>query len=255
MTEQDFQRVQRMFAGHLRDPEHNLPPEGLEDRRLRIYRDLFFNNLDNFLRTGFPVLHSLLPELRWQQLVRDFMRNHTCHSPYFRDIPEAFLAFLDAGETLTADDPPFVQQLAHYEWMELVLDTRDVTPQECDPSGDLLAGAPVLSPLVEVLSYDWPVHQIGAEYQPDAPLPAPVWLLIYRDATDSVRFMEINSVTAQLLALITQWPGRAGEALLRQLATDLAHPDPEAVLRFGADLLAGLRERGVLAGVAPAEVP
>ena len=253
MTEAAFQHVQRLFASHLRDPERSPPPAGIEARRLQIYRDLFFNNLDNFLRTGFPVLHSVLPASRWQQLVRDFMRNHTCQSPYFRDIPEAFLTFLDGGDALSAGDPAFVLQLAHYEWMELVLDTRDVPVPDCDASGDLLAGAPVLSPLVEVLSYDWPVHQIGAGYQPDAPLPAPVWLLIYRDATDSVRFMEINQVTARLLGLITQRPGLSGEVILRQLAADLAHPDPEAVMRFGADLLAGLQQRGVLAGVLPVQ--
>ncbi|MCH8543217.1 MAG: putative DNA-binding domain-containing protein [Alcanivorax sp.] len=251
MTDTDFQRLQRQFAGHLRDPEQSPPPEGIEDRRLQIYRDLFFNNLDNFLRTGFPVLHSLLPALRWQRLVRDFMREHTCHSPYFRDIPEAFLAFLDTGQAQITDDLPFALQLAHYEWMELVLDTRDVTLPDCDPTGDLLAGAPVMSPLAEVLSYDWPVHQIGTAYRPEAPLQAPVWLLVYRDAADSVRFMEINAVTAHLLTLIAEQPGRTGEAQLRQLASDMGHRDVKAVLNFGADLLAGLQERGVLLGVVP----
>ena len=38
----DFQQVQRQLADHLRDPKHHAPPEGLEDRRLNIYRQLFF---------------------------------------------------------------------------------------------------------------------------------------------------------------------------------------------------------------------
>lgn len=251
MTEGGFQRLQRQLAGHLRDPEHSAPPEGIEDRRLKIYRDLFFNNLDNFLRSGFPVLHSVLPASRWQQLVRHFMRQHTCHSPYFRDIPEAFLTFLDTDDAGVTDDLPFALQLAHYEWMELVLDTRDVAMPDCDPEGDLLVGAPVISPLVEVLSYDWPVHQIGREYQPSTPLPEPVWLIVYRDASDSVKFMEINAVTAHLLALIVAQPDQTGAAQLRKLATDMAHPDVEALLSFGADLLSGMRERGVLTGVQP----
>jgi hypothetical protein len=40
----EFQRKQYEFAAHIRDPEKNAAPPGIEDRRLAIYRDLFFNN-------------------------------------------------------------------------------------------------------------------------------------------------------------------------------------------------------------------
>jgi hypothetical protein len=34
-------------------------PEGVEDRRLAIYRRLFFNNLSNLFRRNFPVIRKL----------------------------------------------------------------------------------------------------------------------------------------------------------------------------------------------------
>src|SRR3546814_9823218 len=35
------------LSHHIRDPEHNPPPPGIEDRRLQIYRELFYNNLED----------------------------------------------------------------------------------------------------------------------------------------------------------------------------------------------------------------
>ena len=249
MNEAAFQAIQRRFAAHLRDPD-NAPAPPVEERRLQIYRDLFFNNVESFLRLGFPVLHRLLPAARWQALARAFLVQHRCQSPYFRDISREFVTFLasDAFQPAT-DDPPFLCELAHYEWMELVLDTSEASLPESGfhPGGDLLVGAPVLSPLVCVLSYHWPVHRIGPAYQPQAPLPQPVWLLVYRDAEDRVRFMEINAVTARLLALMQAQPLHSGKRLLTALAGELGQP-PDGVLRHGAGLLDGLRQRGILLG-------
>ncbi|WP_245932442.1 DNA-binding domain-containing protein [Isoalcanivorax indicus] len=244
-----FQAVQRAFAAHLRDPAAHPVPPGLEARRVEIYRSLVFNNVSQFLSGTFPVLTSLLPAARWQTLVRDFLRLHRSHSPYFRDIPEAFLTFL-ADSGTDADDPPWLGALAHYEWMELVLDTDDTPAPEVDsPDGDLMQHIPVLSPWCAVLAYDWPVHRLCATFQPTEPLAAPVWLLVYRDREEQVRFMELNALTA---ALVQQMQGngtQTGQALLHGLAAAMQHPSPDSVLAFGADLLADLQARGVIAGI------
>ena len=38
------------FAAHIRDPENQAGPAGVEDRRMDIYRQLFFNNISIFIR-------------------------------------------------------------------------------------------------------------------------------------------------------------------------------------------------------------
>ena len=60
-----FQELQYAFAAHIRDPESNAAPEGIEDRRLAVYRELFYNNVQSLLTSTFPVLRE-----RWWAMAR-----------------------------------------------------------------------------------------------------------------------------------------------------------------------------------------
>lgn len=244
-----FQRLQYAFAAHLRDPAHQPPPEGIEDRRLRIYRELFFNNVEDFLANAFPVLRRLYAAPEWQALVRDFYARHRCSDPQFNGVAEEFVRYLDAERGEVAGDPPFLRELAHYEWVELALAIADetLTPVHADPNGDLLEGRPCLSPLAWPLVYAWPVHRIGPDFQPGAPASTPTCLVVYRTRQDEVRFLEINPVTARLLELLTAHPDLSGRALIAMLAGELG-TDPAALLEAGAEMLQGLRGRDILLG-------
>ena len=68
------------------------------------------------------------------------------------------------------------------------------------PAADAAHGTAVLNPAMLLLAYDWPVQRIGPLWRPRK--PAPVQLLVYRDAGDAVRFMQLNPVTARLVALL-----------------------------------------------------
>ena len=37
---------QLTLSRYLRDPEHNPPPPGIEARRLKVYRELFYNGIE-----------------------------------------------------------------------------------------------------------------------------------------------------------------------------------------------------------------
>lgn len=249
MTELSFQLTQRQFAAHLRDPETVSPPPDIEPRRLKIYLDLFYNNIENFLRNGFPVLRSLLDDTRWHALVRAFFRGHACASPYFIEIPREFVEFLADGSAPAADYPPFMVELAHYEYMELALEVaREELPRMgVNPEGDLMSAAPFLSPLMCVLSYRWPVHHIAADFIPEEPLVDPVFLVVYRDPEDRVCFLEINAITAGLLQKIEASPRQPGRQILADLARDLGLGQ-EQTLQFGAQALEQLRARHILLG-------
>ena len=99
-----------------------------------------------------------------------------------------------------------------------------------------------------MLNYRWPVHQIGPEHRPETPPEQPVWLLVYRNAEDRVAFMEINAVTARLLALMQEQPLSSGEQLLQTLGDEMGFQDRAALLSFGADLLQRLRDRELILG-------
>lgn len=246
---QDFQQLQIAFAAHLRAPEdHGF--DAAEDRRLKIYRDLFYNNVEDCLAGAFPVLRRISGDAAWHARVRDFYARHRCGAPQFHRVPEEFLQFLEQERGEHADDPPFLRDLAHYEWVELSLsiDPTELTPELADPNGDLLAGVPQLSPLAWMLAYDWPVHRIGPDCLPEAPGPAPTYLVVNRDRQDRVRFLELNPVAARLFQLIEAASPASGRDLLDRIAAELGHADAQAVIDEGARLLMQWRERDILLG-------
>ncbi|MGB5735805.1 MAG: putative DNA-binding domain-containing protein, partial [Thiohalocapsa sp.] len=167
-TQPDFFAVQTRFAGHIRDPKHQSPPAGIEDRRMAIYRELFFNNISTLLETSFPVLRKLLPDGHWRDMIRDFLVHHRCQTPLFLEISQEFLDYLASERQPNPADPPFLLELAHYEWVELALSVSDdeVDASLIDANGDLMAGTPVISPVAWNLSYRFPVHRIGPNFQP-----------------------------------------------------------------------------------------
>lgn len=249
MSVPGFQKRQREFAAHLRDPVRNACA-GIEDRRLRIYRELFYNNVEDCLASAFPVLRRLSADAVWHARVRDFYARHRSAAPQFHRVPEEFLRFLEAERGEHPDDPPFLRELAHYEWVELELSISplELTPEIADPNGDLLAQPPLLSPLAWTLAYAWPVQRIGPDFQPQAPGAQPTYLIVNRDRQDRVRFLEVNPVTARLTTLIEAEPAASGRELLLRIAAELGHPQPESVVAEGARILEQLRGRDIVLG-------
>ena len=241
----EFQRYQLAFAAHIRDPQAHPRPAGVAARRMKVYNAILFNNVESFLLSCFPVLRQVLGTRKWTRLVRAFFSTHRSRSPYFRQIPDEFVQFLQNEWTPAQGYPPFTLALAHYEWIELVLSVSNRS-LACgvDAQGDLLDGIPVLNPVLARLRYDWPVQRIAPRRKIQ---PAETWLLVFRDAADRVQFSEINAFTARLLTLLE--PGTLnGRAALASLAAESRHPDPALILQAGAALLADLHARGAIAG-------
>lgn len=243
--------LQARFASHIRDPEHIEAPADVEDRRMEIYRGLFFRNLSSFLARSFPVLRSLFDEDTWNRRVRHFYIEHRCHTPLFPEIPCEFLQYLqELDEPL---QPPFLLELAHYEWVEIALDLdeQEIDQVPAEPEGDLLQGVPVVSPLAWPLAYRYPVHRIRPDFQPDEPPQQPTHLLVYRDRGDKVRFMRLNAVSDLVVRQLKEDSGRTGHDVLNAVADELDHPDPALVTSAGAGLLQDLKDRDVILGTRP----
>lgn len=252
MAEQrSFQDKQYAFAAHIRDPKHRPAPEGVEDRRMAIYRDLFFNNLRNLLATTYPVLRKLHSDAQWDRFIRQFMQKHQAKTPYFLELPEEFLNFLTQEYERADDDYPFLEELAHYEYIELALSVSE-TEDDLDgvnPDGDLLAEAPQKSALCWVYAYSYPVHRISTDFLPTEPLAQPVYLAVYRDAEDRVGFLELNPVSASLLNSIDEnTDNRSGESLLLSIADAINYPDTDTFLAHGTSALQEMNELGLITG-------
>lgn len=241
---------QQQFAlsRHLRDPAANPPPPGMEERRLAIYRDLFFNNIAGLLASNFPVIHATLGESDWLQLVRAFYAHHRSHTPLFPELPREFIRFLEARAEHGSDDPPWLAELAHYEWVELALQLADDQAPAHNATGDLLAGIPIVSPTAWALAYRWPVPRIGPDHQPIEPPESPTLLLVRRDAQQEVRFSELSALVYRLLVLLGENTTRTGLQILQRLSEEAGLPADEDFIAQGAAMLERMREEGTLLG-------
>ncbi|MEM7282325.1 MAG: putative DNA-binding domain-containing protein [Pseudomonadota bacterium] len=248
----NFQESQYAFAAHIRNPDKHARPADVEERRMAIYRDLFFNNVSSFLAGTFPVIKKILSQARWDQLIREFMVKHQAHTPLFLEMPQEFIAFLQHEYEPTADDYGFLVELAHYEWVELAVsvDPANIDLSEVDVRGNLMAGVPVVSPLAWSLSYQYPVHTIRPDNLPSEPSPHGTYLVVYRSHEDKVGFLEINVVTARLLEILKQSPDNSGHSLMMQIAQEMNHPQPEVVINGGSETLQQLWRHDIILGTA-----
>lgn len=245
-----FQDTQRRFAAHIRDPGNVSPPADVEDRRMAIYRELMFNNISSLVATGFPVLRQLYDDAAWGRLIRHFMIGHRCQTPLFPEVGQEFIAYLQQEHAPTEDDPPFLLELAHYEWVELALaiSEEQIDLTGVDPNGDLLENQPVISPLAWPLSYQWPVQEISGEHRPTHAPEQPTHIVVYRDRHDRIGFLKVNPVSMRLLNLLEGDEPLSGRQAIDRIAHELRHPNPEAVLEGGRAALEELRSHGVILG-------
>ena len=235
------------LARHVRDPDAHPGPPGIEARRLKIYSDLVYNNLDGLLAGNFPVIRKTLGDDAWAMLVRGFLARHHSRTPLFTELGREFIDHLESAAGI---DParPWLPELAHYEWAELGLQLSDATPPPHDPDGDLLEGVPLLSPLAWALAYRWPVHQIRPGFETAEPPPEPTLVLLRREADGRIHFSMLSPLLFRLLELVGANESRDGRELLRQLAEEAGQDDFDAFLRDAMPMLRRLRMEGVLPG-------
>lgn len=242
--------VQRQLAANMRNPAEVEGPANIEQRRLKIYQGLIYRNIEGFIGFGFPILKKLFVEDRWHQMVRDFVIRHQCQTPYFFEISQEFLQYLQQERQTEADDPPFMLELAHYEWVELALDIadQDLADITVDCQGDLLEGNPVVSPLAWSLAYQYPVHLIGPDFQPEQPAAQPTYIVVYRNREDKVEFLEANAVTARMLELLAAEQDLKGLQVLEHIAQEMQHPNPQLVIEGGLATMQQLRDLDIILG-------
>jgi len=252
-----LRRQQYALARHLRDPAANPAPAGIEDRRLEVYRGLFYNGIESLLAGNFPVVRRSLRDAEWHALVRAFYAQHRCRTPLFTEIAREFIDFLQARDAAGGADPPWLAELAHYEWVELALQISQAQAPPV-PDGEvadavLLASHPRISPLAWALAYRWPVHRIGPSFHPQAPPPAPTLLLVRRDPQGQVHFSELSPPVWRLLELLAGDAQRSAGEVLRQLAAEAGAEDVDGFLAQGTAMLRRLRREGVLHEDRPTE--
>lgn len=237
------------LSKHIRDPEANLPPPGIEDRRLAIYRELFFNNIEGLLSGNFPVIREILDDETWLDLIHAFYREHLCQTHLFPEVPREFIRFLEARAEHGMHDPAWLMELAHYEWVELALDLAENDEAKNDvfiAVENYLDTAFSLSPLAWPLGYQWPVHRLSPGYLPENTPESPTFLLVRRDREYKVHFDEISALIFRLLQLVSDRPELSAREQLATLATEADADDLPSFMELGLGLFEDLITKNVL---------
>ncbi|MGI2171293.1 HvfC family RiPP maturation protein [Shewanella sp. MF05960] len=245
-----FIDVQQQFMDYIRDPSLPLP-DGIEARRMTIYRELFFNNISGFVSSAFPVLKSLYTAEQWQMLVQQFFVKHDCQTPIFVEIAAEFLAFLQHQYTPSEHDPIFMLQLAHYEWLELCAAVApDTAVSQLLDSDNVQHPFLSLAASAKVAQYGFDVQHISVDYQPIAPTAQAHFFCVYRDSEDEVAFLQLTPLSAQVLAYIEEMD-RAQQAvnvdqIISWLSGHYPQMSTDALLSGCLPLLQQLAQKGIV---------
>jgi hypothetical protein len=237
---------QAALADHIRDPEQVAPPAQVDERRVGIYRDLVFNNVESQLSVSFPVINSILTPEGWLQLVREFLRDYRAQTPYFSQLSAEFVDFLSTRQA-QENDPDFLLELAHYERIELdlfMMDREISVDQATD--NELLNTALTLVNVAHPLVYQYPVHQISPEFLPETAPEQPTCLLLFQDDDQEVRFFELQLLAYHLVVKLSENQQRTGQQILAELAEALGIQDNALFYQQGEGLLKQLHGLNVL---------
>ena len=246
----ELENQEFLLARYIRDPQHAPAPPGIEERRLAIYRELFYNNVEGLLAGNFPVIRKIFNDQQWNDLIREFYREFRCQTPFFPELAREFIKFLEARAQTHGDQQPWLAELAHYEWVELALDLAEeqFEATNIDSVADWLSSPIRLSPLAWALAYEWPVHRLGPDYQPTEMPGNPTFLLVQIDQCFEVRFKEIDALTYLLIEQVDQNPDLNLEQHLYSLAEHTgAAVNPEFIQR-GQQLISQLIRAGIVLG-------
>ena len=194
--------IQTRFTRFLRNPIARPIPTDLPAKRIQIYQDLVFRNLENLLSGTFPVVKNITEPQSWETLVCGFIRDYRATTPHFPLLPQEFLGYLQdlsQKNDLIFDRYPFIWELAHYEWVELDVQIAETPELPQITAATKADNALELNSTAHILAYEWPVHQIGPGFIPTQRPGAPTFLAAFQNAAADCEFMSLTPLAALLL--------------------------------------------------------
>lgn len=250
MEPESFSDIQRQFTRYLRDPGRAPLPTGTDLRGMRFYARSYRRKLRRLLETRSPVLAEVLGGDTLSSLIDDYVRLPREWLGGKSSFEEAFVQYLDeesAGRGL----PPFIPELAHFSMKATLVPGSPgvIEDNDFDRDGDLLGSVPVFSPVAKLLTYEWPVHRIGADFLPETRPAQATRLIVYRDRKGHVGWIELNRWAADIaLRVKDNAVGRTGAEILTESGIHNPLLDRGSLMREGRDILEALRQRDVIIG-------
>ena len=240
----DFRQFQFALARHLRDPLTVPTPAGVDPQEATVCTQDMVRHVCNVLAPAFPLTQVLLGDDIWEHSVRLFLKNAPNHAPWASTTQRAFADHVCDSPDLQ-NLPAWLQDLAHFEWLQSAVATTPVQWPVFDVDADVMQHAVVLNPTHVEAAYEWPVHSIDTEHKPDD--MQSVYVSVLRDLDDVLHVFESSMFRSQLLDLLRE--GQTGKQVFEVLARWLSHPEPDALVQEGRGVMAQLQREGIVLGV------
>lgn len=205
----DYQTYQREFAKRLRNPTRSPLPTDVDARRMRVYEELIFNNFNSFLLACYPISYNILGDDAWQKLAQQAFDEIHSDSPLFRDIPAAFLQWLQDKALKLFPHYPWLWEFMHYEWIELKVQMDDVELNQLSIQSNPISSVNTqvtINPTAQIACYQWPVQTISPDNLNPEKTDQAHCFIVFRNSVDDVKFIELNSLTTQLIQQLQNTP-------------------------------------------------
>jgi hypothetical protein len=254
VTLADYQRdvIDLLFRKDFTKSLASLSTDPKAEQRFRVYRRMARHRLSDVIESSFPRLRVALGDLG--DILERWFEESPPRSPYIRDIAGEFAKWLSTAD-LPASAPPWVNELAAFEWATLDVQHahEEESAEDVREIGELDFERPaILTPAHRVLRTRYAVHRIpeDATELPEVE-EAPFVLCIYRDpASHEARVLELSPIAAAIIEEVRSGDRTVVEAVRAASVRESFAKDGPLVEAF-AELVADLAERGVWIGAKP----
>lgn len=202
-------------------------------KKIALYQTLIRNKIDYVLRRTFPLTHHLLQGEQWDELTRTFIAKEDLPSPFFWKMAESFAQFVQKNHFAELFNFPYLNDLVHFEWIEIELYMMPDIPRE-NHSGLHL------NPESHILTYSYPVFE--KKKLPRPMIKGTYPLFAFRQPkTGDVHFIALSPFFQTVLELIEK---QQSDVLIT--AAKKYHLDEKKVLLKGEKFLDDLLQQNAL---------
>lgn len=216
--------------------------------RVLVYRKLVFNRICSAVREFIPRTVARMGRTVFRDDIAAFIAECGPSSPYLRDVPGEFVRWAAPRWLAERTRPAYLVDLARHELLDFEV-RNDPRGGEAPTGAALALEAPLrFDGSARLMEYAYAVHRLSSDPTDHAaPEATPARLLVYRDADDRVRYLELSVFAASMLHALIEQRRTVAEAL-KQCCDTRGESLDDAQLATAADLLADLADRGVMLG-------
>lgn len=148
---------------------------------------------------------ALIGKKRWKKSVKHFFENHSCQTAQIWKLPFEFYGFYLQNELPFKKDFLFINELLHFEWLEIeVFMMEDLPINFFKMEGDLKKDILIPNPEIKILPLEYPIH-VKKTREITAKDKGQYFVTLHRDYYDKqVKFNDFSYPFIEMLLLINE---------------------------------------------------